>query len=45
VKTALNLSGVPVGGVRLPMVPLTEQETLTLQEALGPVVPLQAKQA
>lgn len=45
VKTALNLTGVPVGGVRLPMVPLTEQETLTLQEALAPVVPLKAKQS
>lgn len=45
VKTALNLTGVQVGGFRLPMVPLTEQETLTLQEALAPVVPLKAKQS
>ncbi|MGO1058617.1 4-hydroxy-tetrahydrodipicolinate synthase [Planococcus sp. FY231025] len=45
VKTALNLTGVPVGGVRLPMVPLTEQETLTLQEALAPVVQMKAKQS
>ncbi|MGK7376861.1 4-hydroxy-tetrahydrodipicolinate synthase [Planococcus sp. 1R117A] len=35
VKTALNLSGVQVGGVRLPMIPLNEQETLTLQEVLS----------
>ncbi|HSP22497.1 MAG TPA: 4-hydroxy-tetrahydrodipicolinate synthase [Planococcus sp. (in: firmicutes)] len=43
-KTALNLSGVAVGGVRLPMIPLTEQETLTLQEALAPVVKTAATQ-
>ncbi|SDG72793.1 4-hydroxy-tetrahydrodipicolinate synthase [Planococcus glaciei] len=35
VKTALNLSGVEVGGVRLPMIPLNEQETLTLRQALS----------
>lgn len=34
VKAALNLTGVPVGGVRLPMVPLTEEQTRELQEAL-----------
>ncbi|MBZ5199949.1 4-hydroxy-tetrahydrodipicolinate synthase [Planomicrobium chinense] len=35
VKTALNLSGVEVGGVRLPMIPLNEQETLTLRQVLS----------
>ncbi|WP_404335032.1 4-hydroxy-tetrahydrodipicolinate synthase [Planococcus rifietoensis] len=34
VKAALNLSGVPVGGVRLPMLALTEEETATLQQFL-----------
>ncbi|WP_077213478.1 4-hydroxy-tetrahydrodipicolinate synthase [Bacillus dakarensis] len=34
VKAALNLSGVPVGSVRLPMVPLNEEEMRTLQNAL-----------
>ena len=31
VKAALNLTGVPVGGVRLPMVPLNEEQTETLK--------------
>lgn len=44
VKSALNWAGVAVGGVRLPMIPLTEQETLTLQEALAPVVKTAATQ-
>ncbi len=44
VKTALNLSGIAVGGVRLPMIPLTEQETLTLQDTLAPVVKTVATQ-
>ncbi len=44
VKTALNMSGVAVGGVRLPMIPLTEQETLTLQDTLAPVVKMAATQ-
>ncbi len=44
VKTALNLSGIAVGGVRLPMIPLTEQETLTLQDTLAPVVKTAATQ-
>jgi 4-hydroxy-tetrahydrodipicolinate synthase len=35
VKTALNLTGVEVGGVRLPMIPLNEQETLTLRQTLS----------
>lgn len=35
VKAALNMSGVPVGSVRLPMVPLTEEEAITLQETIG----------
>jgi len=35
VKTALNLSGVEVGSVRLPMIPLNEQETLTLRQVLS----------
>ncbi|MEK3954788.1 4-hydroxy-tetrahydrodipicolinate synthase [Psychrobacillus sp. FSL K6-1464] len=34
VKTALNLKGVPVGGVRLPMVPLNAEEHTTLKEVL-----------
>ncbi|MDR7002803.1 4-hydroxy-tetrahydrodipicolinate synthase [Neobacillus niacini] len=34
VKAALNLKGINVGGVRLPMVPLTEEETITLQSIL-----------
>ncbi|MBI0580866.1 4-hydroxy-tetrahydrodipicolinate synthase [Neobacillus cucumis] len=34
VKAALNLKGVNVGGVRLPMVPLTDEETNTLQNIL-----------
>ncbi|MCJ1907811.1 4-hydroxy-tetrahydrodipicolinate synthase [Planococcus ruber] len=35
VKTALNLSGVEVGGVRLPMIPLNEQEQQALQHVLS----------
>ncbi|CEG21565.1 4-hydroxy-tetrahydrodipicolinate synthase [Planococcus massiliensis] len=35
VKTALNLSGVEVGSVRLPMVPLNEQELSALQQVLA----------
>lgn len=35
VKTALNLSGVEVGSVRLPMIPLNESETLTLRQVLS----------
>ncbi|WKA50671.1 4-hydroxy-tetrahydrodipicolinate synthase [Planococcus liqunii] len=35
VKTALNLSGVEVGNVRLPMIPLNESETLTLRQVLS----------
>lgn len=34
VKAALNLNGVPVGGVRLPMVPLNDQEQQALQQTL-----------
>ena len=34
VKVALNLNGIPVGGLRLPMVPLNDEETKTLQQAL-----------
>ncbi|MBB5180190.1 4-hydroxy-tetrahydrodipicolinate synthase [Planomicrobium koreense] len=44
VKSALNWAGIAVGGVRLPMIPLTEQETLTLQETLAPVVKTAATQ-
>lgn len=42
VKAALNLKGVPVGGVRLPMIPLNDEELDTLQHALhiGEVVTL-----
>ncbi len=35
VKTALQLIGMDVGSVRLPMVPLTEQERTTLAKLLG----------
>ncbi|UAT29089.1 4-hydroxy-tetrahydrodipicolinate synthase [Bacillus badius] len=34
VKAALNLNGVPVGGVRLPMVPLNDQEQQAMQQTL-----------
>ncbi|WP_432362382.1 4-hydroxy-tetrahydrodipicolinate synthase [Sporosarcina sp. UB5] len=34
VKAALNLKGIPVGGVRLPMVPLNEEQQRSLQQAL-----------
>lgn len=34
VKTALQLQGLDVGGVRLPLVPLTEEERLSLQRIL-----------
>lgn len=36
VKSALNMRGVNVGGVRLPMVPLNEEEKRALQIALQP---------
>ncbi|KAA9021600.1 4-hydroxy-tetrahydrodipicolinate synthase [Niallia endozanthoxylica] len=35
VKTALNLAGVPVGGVRLPLIPLTDEETSALREVFN----------
>jgi 4-hydroxy-tetrahydrodipicolinate synthase len=35
VKAALNLTGIPVGGVRLPLVALTEAETSVLQSVLA----------
>lgn len=34
VKAALNLTGVSVGGVRLPMVPLNDEQLFTVQKAL-----------
>lgn len=34
VKAALNIKGVPVGGVRLPMVPLNEEQSKTLEQIL-----------
>lgn len=34
VKAALNIKGVPVGGVRLPIIPLNDEETSALQEVL-----------
>ncbi|MCM3568605.1 4-hydroxy-tetrahydrodipicolinate synthase [Neobacillus mesonae] len=34
VKAALNITGVPVGGVRLPLVPLTAEEEQTLKGLL-----------
>ncbi|MCM3710547.1 4-hydroxy-tetrahydrodipicolinate synthase [Sporosarcina luteola] len=35
VKAALNLIGIPVGGVRLPMIPLNEEQQHSLQQALS----------
>ncbi|MEK4487231.1 4-hydroxy-tetrahydrodipicolinate synthase [Psychrobacillus sp. FSL H8-0484] len=35
VKAALNLKGVPVGGVRLPMVPLNDEQLSALQQVLN----------
>ncbi|WP_427137521.1 4-hydroxy-tetrahydrodipicolinate synthase [Psychrobacillus psychrodurans] len=35
VKSALNLKGIPVGGVRLPMIPLNKEELNSLQEVLS----------
>lgn len=35
IKSALNLNGVPVGGVRLPLVELTDEEKESLKKALG----------
>ncbi|RTQ95101.1 4-hydroxy-tetrahydrodipicolinate synthase [Lysinibacillus telephonicus] len=35
VKAALNLNGIPVGGVRLPMIPLEEEELNTLLNVLN----------
>jgi 4-hydroxy-tetrahydrodipicolinate synthase len=37
VKAALNLQGVQVGGVRLPLIPLNEDETSVLQNVLEAV--------
>ncbi|PLS08540.1 4-hydroxy-tetrahydrodipicolinate synthase [Neobacillus cucumis] len=34
VKAALNMTGIHVGDVRLPLVPLTEEETVTLEKLL-----------
>ncbi|WP_397540094.1 4-hydroxy-tetrahydrodipicolinate synthase [Rummeliibacillus pycnus] len=34
VKAALNLKGIPVGGVRLPIIPLNDKEINELQEVL-----------
>lgn len=34
VKAALNMKGIHVGGVRLPLVPLSEEETLKLEAVL-----------
>ncbi|ANU27159.1 4-hydroxy-tetrahydrodipicolinate synthase [Planococcus versutus] len=34
VKAALHIIGVPTGGVRLPMISLTDRETLTLRKSL-----------
>ncbi|MCM3584570.1 4-hydroxy-tetrahydrodipicolinate synthase [Mesobacillus maritimus] len=38
VKAALNMLGVNVGGVRLPMVPLNAEQERTLQEFVTPVL-------
>ncbi|WLV24479.1 4-hydroxy-tetrahydrodipicolinate synthase [Aciduricibacillus chroicocephali] len=35
VKAALNMKGITVGGVRLPMLPLTEEEEMELRHILG----------
>ena len=35
VKAALNLKGIPVGGVRLPMIPLNDEQQRTLQQVLN----------
>lgn len=35
VKAALNLNGIPVGGVRLPMISLNDQELQTLKNVLN----------
>ncbi|MDN4607024.1 4-hydroxy-tetrahydrodipicolinate synthase [Sporosarcina highlanderae] len=35
VKAALNLTGTHVGGVRLPMIPLNDEQLLTVQNALN----------
>ncbi|MGG0657213.1 4-hydroxy-tetrahydrodipicolinate synthase [Rummeliibacillus pycnus] len=37
VKAALNLKGVAVGGVRLPILPLNDEEMCALQEVLHPL--------
>jgi len=37
IKAALNMNGVPVGGVRLPMIPLNEVELASLKKALQPL--------
>jgi 4-hydroxy-tetrahydrodipicolinate synthase len=34
VKAALNMKGVQVGGVRLPLIPLSDEETTTLENVL-----------
>ncbi|WP_318617707.1 4-hydroxy-tetrahydrodipicolinate synthase [Sporosarcina sp. YIM B06819] len=35
VKAALNLTGIPVGGVRLPMIPLNDEQLHSLQRTLS----------
>ena len=35
VKAALNLKGIPVGGVRLPMIPLNDEQLSSLQQVLN----------
>jgi len=42
VKAALNLKGIHVGGLRLPLIPLTYEETAVLEEILRPFL-LEAK--
>lgn len=37
VKAALNMRGIDVGGVRLPIIPLNKEETKTLQRAIQPI--------
>lgn len=37
VKAALNMRGIDVGGVRLPIIPLNKEEAKTLQRAIQPI--------
>jgi 4-hydroxy-tetrahydrodipicolinate synthase len=43
VKAALNMSGIQVGGVRLPLVPLNGEEEQALQEVVQALQPVNAR--